>query len=59
MPKANKAQKSDWKTESMPKEHIVLSFQYEYSHGDYEKIQYGVIPEQMEDIRILFVLYNN
>jgi len=50
MPKANKAQKSDWeRCEPMPEEHVVLSFQHEYSPGDYEKIQYGVIPEQMED----------
>ena len=48
MPK--KALKSDWdRYEPMPEEHVVLSFQHEYSPGDYEKIQYGVIPEQMED----------
>ena len=55
MVKNKKAQKSDWdKCGPMPKEHVVLSFQYEYSSEDYEKIQYGVIPEQMEDKWFLY-----
>lgn len=49
MPKDNKALKSDWKTEPMPKEHVVLSFPHEFSPEDYEKLQFGVIPRQMED----------
>ena len=45
----NKAQKSDWKTEPMPREHITVTFQHEFSLDDYEKLQYGFIPKQMED----------
>jgi hypothetical protein len=50
MTKAKKAQKTDWyRCHPMPKEHVVLSFQHEFSLKDYEKLQQGVIPEQMED----------
>jgi hypothetical protein len=50
MPKANKAQKSDWdRYEPIPDEHVVISFQHEYSLEDYDKLQYGFIPQQQED----------
>ena len=50
MRKANKAHKSDWdRREPMPEESTTVSFHHEFSHEDYEKLQYGFIPEQMED----------
>lgn len=49
MIKKKKTKKTDWKTEPMPKEHIVLSFQHEFSSEEYENLQIGIIPQQMED----------
>ncbi len=47
--KKKRAQQSDWQNQPIPKEHVVLSFQHEFSLKDYERLQQGVIPEQMED----------
>ena len=49
MPKNKRAKKTDWKTEPMPKEHIVLSFLHQFSVKEYEKLQQGFVPDQMED----------
>lgn len=49
MPKNKNALKSGWKTEPMPEEHVVLPFQYEFSSDEYDRLQCGSIPEQMED----------
>lgn len=48
MPK--KARKTSWgKCKPMPKENIVITFHHEFSHNDYEKLQYGIVPQEMED----------
>jgi len=44
-----KAHKSNWKTKSMPAKHKILSIERAYSPIEFEKIQVGLIPDQMED----------
>ncbi len=44
-----KAHKTDWNTLHMPQKQVLLSIQKEFTQAEYEKLQYGLIPEQMED----------
>jgi len=55
-----KAQKSDWdELQGIPKEHSVKLFEHEFSLEDYRKIQYGLIPEVMEDKWFIYFEDNN
>ena len=44
-----KAQKHDWKTEEMPLETETFSMEIELSESEYEQLQNGIIPQEMED----------
>lgn len=44
-----KAQKSDWKTEEMLLETEAFLMEIELSESEYELLQNGVIPHEMED----------
>ena len=46
---SNIAKKSDWKTKSMPKAHRVIAIDIGFSPDEYEMLQKGIIPQQMED----------
>lgn len=43
------AKKSDWKTKPMPKAHRVIPLNIRFSVEEYEALQKGIIPRQMED----------
>ncbi len=44
-----KAQKHDWETEKMPLETETFSMEIELSESEYEQLQNGIIPQEMED----------
>lgn len=44
-----KAQKHDWETEEMPLETETFSMEIELSESEYEQLQNGIIPQEMED----------
>ena len=51
-----KAQKHDWKTEEMPLETETFSMEIELSESEYEQLQNGIIPQEMEDKCCIYIL---
>lgn len=49
-----KAQKTDWNIKPFPKDYTTLAYQKNYSLEEYDKLQYGYVPEQMEDKWFIF-----
>ena len=49
-----KAQKHDWETEKMPLETETFSMEIELSESEYEQLQNGIIPQEMEDKMFIY-----
>lgn len=49
-----KAQKGDWKTNPMPEKREIFSMSLSLSEKEYEILQYGLIPQEMEDKWFLY-----
>lgn len=57
MPKI--AKKSNWKTKPMPKMHRVITLDLSFSAEEFQALQKGIIPRQMEDKWFIYFEDNN